>query len=418
MARNSVNRINLLLLLYTLAFWFSKELARPSIAIALADQAMSSSLIGLLLSLQNFLPFLLSIPLASLGDRFGQDKILHLGSFLTLFSALGFLLSSLPFVSAGPEILLITSAQIVSGVSWTVAWIALQALMAELDQARGEKEKGIKEIILLMSIGMVMGPLLAGLLIDWLGLASVWLCNLFLSLLQGVFSFSLLKELPVLRRRNPGLSALKPKDTAKAPLGPRLFDQLGGPIYLVMIVFSFIMMFGSEIKSGYMSVVLRDDGLDSRTIGYIVSAGSLATCLVRIVMNLKIFSKVPRNLLIYVSMASILGAFIGLSLMPAGNSYLIPSLLIGLCGGLLEPVLITYILENTAPNRKGLALTGRVIMNRLAMFVAPVAAGFALDRLGLHWGFASLSLGLGIVIFLNLLGLFKTTHKGGINNGC
>lgn len=384
---------------YTFAFWFSKELVRPAISISLSDSDTSSVLVGILLSLQNFLPLLLCIPMSSWGDKYGHDKVLNVGSVFTVFSGLCFLASL--FVRVKGAIWMITIGQILSGVAWTVSWISLQALISGCDEQRkegGQRANGVNRLILIMSFGMVLGPALSGVMIESLGITYVWLLNMLFSIAQMVFSILLRnsasqKDLEESRSTSPG----------EQPAG--FWKQMGGWIYVIMVTFSFIMMFGSEIRSSYMSVLLRDAKVSPNVIGYISSMGALATCLIRIVMNLRCMEKLSRTGLIIVSMICSVAAFASLAFLPVGNLYAIPSVLIGLCGGIVEPVLIVVILERAQRNRKGLALTGRVLVNRLAMFVAPLVASVFVTQFGRRVGFEMITGMLLFIIVITMIGM-------------
>jgi len=404
----SVKKIKTALFIYTFAFWFSKELARPAISIALADSDTSSMLVGVLLSLQNFLPLILCIPMSTMGDKKGHESVLNIGSWFTVISGLFFLSSLLGITGNLGSLLLITIGQILSGIAWTVSWISLQALISECDdQYEGKgSSSGINRLILIMSFGMVLGPLISGYLIDGLGRASVWILNMVLCIIQIVISFLMTKisvsGIPK-KKETAGITESEKKES--------LLKQLGGTIYLVMVTFSFVMMFGSEIRSSYMSVLLRDANISSTVIGYVSSIGALSTCLIRVLMNLKFSDKISRMFLIILSMIFSVSAFLSLAVLPVGSLYMIPSILIGLCGGIVEPLLIVYILENSRRERKGLALTGRVLVNRLAMFVAPSVASVLVAALGMKKGFGLLSLFLFLLISVAVYGMKRTMRR-------
>lgn len=248
---------------------------------------------------------------------------------------------------------------------------------------------------------MVLGPVIAGYMIDDLGMKSVWVLNLMLSIIQIVISF--------LIRTYADLHELMGKENAEERVRPAdgktFLSELGGRIYLIMIILSFIMMFGSELRGSYFSVILRTASMPTKIIGYVSSSGALATCLVRIIMNLPRFENVARKKIIFLSMVFCESAFVMLAVIQVGYDYFIPSIFIGLCGGMVEPVLIMYILEHVQRERKGLALTGRVLINRMAMFLAPVIASLLVNGYGIHLGFGILAGAMAIIITLTLVGM-------------
>lgn len=405
-----------LLILYTLAFWFCRELAKPAISIALADCRQSSSTIGILLSLQNLLPLILSIPFATLGDKYGQNKILHFGSVITIISGVLFIATG--FVGFGNRLYLIylTAAQMLSGIAWTVSWISLQALISDCDEVNRKEHRqanGVNRLILIMSLGMILGPVTAGFIIQAFGTFAVWVLNIFLCIVQIVVSQILLAKSMTLEISTQQVK----KDNVKSGKKEKsdMYHRLGGFVYIIMITFSFIMMFSSEIKGSYLSVVLRTQSISAKTIGYICSAGSLASFIVRLLMNMKFAEKISRKFMIYFSMLCSISAFILLTVLPQNTLYIIPSILIGLCGGIVEPVLIMYILENVSDGKKGVALAGRVLINRLAMFLAPCAAGLFISLAGINKGFGVLTLIITILIIFTVIGFNKCLKGGKLN---
>lgn len=402
------------LMVYTLLFWLSKELARPTISLVFADLDMSSEVLGTLLSLQNVLPLILSIPLATFGDKLGQDKILHLGSMFTVVSGIMFVLTLVGSDSAVISVVLITAGQILSGIAWTASWISLQALVSECDEAAsaaGREANGVNRMILIMSIGMVLGPLISGYIYDSIGAWLIWVLNLAFCAAQFVIS----ARLRVICRGKE--RAVVPKKQAAQKRQPvkRIYKELGAGIYMVMVLFSFIMMFTSEMRASYFSVILRTSDVGSVQIGYIVSAGSLASCIIRFLMNLFPKFNKYRAGIIFASMGCSLAAFVLLIFVNPGLVYYMPSILIGLCGGMVEPVIITYILENSAEERKGTALAGRVLANRLAMVLAPFLAGILIGILGLNRGFAVMTAGLIMCIGAASAGYINWKRKGANN---
>lgn len=400
------------LLAYTLAYWFSREMAKPSIAILLADGSISSSAIGLLLSVQNLLPLIMAIPLAALGDVWGHKRVLNLGSGFSGIGALIFIASSVGLQS-GMQIGLVTVGQIFTGVAWTISWISLQSLMADNEaqekaHTRGQTSVGISRMILIMSIGMVLGPLFSGFLIHGVGIGAVWLLNAVLC------AFQLFLSVSMSRMPTPGMqpgnaeAGVSIEDGGPEAANPdvssakHIFRDLGGLAYAVMVVFSFIMMFASEVRSGFLPVVLRERGIDSRVIGYISSVGSLATCAVRIAMNIRGPEKLRPGAIIYSSMALGFAAFLLLAVIPPGYGYIVPSILIGLFGGMVEPIIIDLILKNCHARRRGTALTGRVLANRIAMFLAPSISGVTTAVAGIAAGFGLIACGVGLVMATSL----------------
>lgn len=399
-----------MLFVYTLFFWASKELAKPAISIALSDSVESESLIGVLLSLQNFLPLILSVPFSTMGDKFGQEKILHLGSIMTAISGVCFLLSGIGGISVNASVALLTIGQIISGIAWTVAWISLQAMVSDCDSTG----KGINRIILIMSAGLMVGPSISGFLTEYVSLYSVWIVNAVLCVGQFVLSQIMLSEY---RKVCPRIKPAEKSEKSHRFSVKQLMTELGGTIYVAMVLLSFVMMLTSEIRSSFLTVLLRTSGESADLIGTVVSVGAAATFVIRLVMNLPAFEKASPKVIIAVSMIFVLVGLLSMGLLEPGVADFVPSILFGLSAGMVEPVIVMIILQNTFPERKGLALAGRTLVNRLGMFVAPLAACGLNDLFGITVAAVILTVGTGGVVvtscLLNKYGEQKRRNSNG-----
>jgi len=408
-----------LLNVYNLFFWFSRELARPTISIALTDRIDSAALVGALLSIQSFLPLLLAIPLSSIGDKYGHDRVMHAGSWLTVISGICFLAAGADEMTEMTYIVLLSVGQILSGISWMIVWVAIQALGSEGTSGSGSgagARRAVGQLVLVMSAGSLLGPLVSGQLIERLDMRSVWYLYAALAVWQYVMSRVLLTYWNARRRAaghsgeaaaaSQGSSAVAeqsglPEAEEPAPVGGirerlgRNWADLGGAAYTIVLIGSFIMMFGAELRASYLSVYLRGAGMQADDIGMIVMFGALASAVVRVLLNTKYSLRWSRRLLLIVSLSCTTVGVLSISWLPAGWMNSFTSMCLGLGGGIGEPILILFIVESAARRRRGAAMAGRVLMNRLAMFVSPLSAGWSVHLMGNRGGFMTLGLALG-----------------------
>jgi len=421
---------------YNLFFWFSRELARPTISIALTDRIDSAALVGALLSVQSFLPLLLAIPLSSVGDRYGHDRVMHAGSWLTVISAVSFLAAGQDQLTELTYIALLSIGQILSGISWMIVWVAIQALGSEGASGSGGAgaRRAVGQLVLIMSAGSLLGPLVSGQLIERLDMRSVWIVYAALAVLQYAISRVLLTYWNARRRAErvsgdaaaAGLGAdaaeaaqsgsmggksLTPTAGMRERLG-RSWADLGGAAYTIVLIGSFIMMFGAELRASYLSVYLRDAGMQADEIGMIVMFGALASAIVRVLLNTKFSLRWSRRLLLIVSLSCTTVGVLSISWLPAGWLNSLTSICLGLGGGIGEPILILFIVESAARRRRGAAMAGRVLMNRLAMFVSPLSAGWSVHLMGSRGGFMTLGLALGALGAVSVYKLNNLLKRG------
>ncbi len=148
---------------------------------------LSSSRIGLLISLNILVATLLQTPFGRLADRFPKGWFVSLGGFMAACS-----LSLIPFTRNFAQIFLVN---LFLGVSGGIAMPALSALIVEEGKKIGEMGSMMSLFVLFHSIGMILGPLLAGVSVQTIGLTATFLLGGVIGLV-GVagFDLSLLKK--------------------------------------------------------------------------------------------------------------------------------------------------------------------------------------------------------------------------------
>lgn len=145
--------------------------------IAETDYDLSSSAIGIIMSLVVFTSALLSVPIGVLSDRTSKRFLMLIGGALTLFGILLLYRSSRSW-----ELYLIAGFVGVGGGFLTPATTAMSAVI-------GKKLHSVGSVMSILtmgqSMGMVVGPLLAGLIIDYSDSKSAFLVG-------GIVFFGLL----------------------------------------------------------------------------------------------------------------------------------------------------------------------------------------------------------------------------------
>ena len=411
-ARGAAPMVLRRLFAYNLLFWFSRELARPAISISLADRIDSASAVGTLLAVQSLAPILLVLPFSRMGDRYGHARVIHLGSWLTAASSICFLAAELPGGAVAYAALL-SAGQIVSGISWMIVWVALQALTSEkaLETGGYAVSKAINRLVLFMSAGSLLGPLAAGQLIVRMDMQAVWLLYAGLAALQWVISRSLGRASA--RSKSAAEAAGDEAGEAAAPAGLRRdWSRFGGRAFTVVLAGTFVLMFGAELRGSYLPVHLRGWGLAADAIGTIVMCGALASALVRLLMNLPATERIPQRLVLYASLACSVAGIFSIAVLPGGYANVWTSVLLGLGGGLGEPVLIVLIVAHAAKSRRGTAMAMRILVNRLAMFLSPLSAGWSVQWLGARGGFLAVGTAMGLLGWLSVRKYHFITKRG------
>jgi MFS family permease len=147
---------------------------------------LSSSQIGLLISLNIFIATLLQTPFGKLADRIPKGWFVIIGGIMGAGSLIIF-----PFTRNFHEIFL---ANLLLGISGGIAMPALTALVVEKGKDIGEMGSMMSLFILFHSIGMIIGPILAGLTSEYASLTVTFIAGGGIGLI-GVIGFAVsLKE--------------------------------------------------------------------------------------------------------------------------------------------------------------------------------------------------------------------------------
>ncbi|WP_256760113.1 MFS transporter [Cohnella sp. WQ 127256] len=391
--------MNIFLQINNLIFWFVLELSRPTLSFSLAERVESPTQLGMLLAFQSVLPLLLAIPIGLAGDRLGPQKLLPVGSLLLLVSGLFYLAADQMQVVDSGYLLLILAGQLASGVAWLLVWISTQSLVSmsvtKLEKGN-ETSKRVNLLALTSSIGALGGPVTSGFLYPIGGGRMIWIVFL---ITVGVhlclsYQISRMANGKAERSKSP-LAEGTPIPSGRRGRG---LTDLGGPLYLFVILASLVLFFGSEFRASYMPAYLSQSGLDTQSIGIVLTIGAIGVGVARLLISLNVLRFDPR-----VTICLALGMSVaGVALLPVmqwgGVATLAPiSLLLAVGVGIGEPVLIFTILQHAKPLRRSLALAGRLTANRAAMLLAPVCSGLAVSMLGATPGIVLLSICMAVV---------------------
>jgi len=151
---------------------------------------LSSSRIGILISLNILVATLLQTPFGRLADRFAKSWFVSTGGIMAAAA-----LAMIPYTRNFTELFLVN---LLLGVAGGIAMPALTALIVEEGKKVGEMGSMMSLFVFFHSIGMIVGPLLAGISAQTLGLTVTFLAGGGIGL-AGVAVFGLTQ--PMKRQR-------------------------------------------------------------------------------------------------------------------------------------------------------------------------------------------------------------------------
>ena len=162
--------------------------------------------VGLLLALFALLPALLAIPAGRLADRFGYHRPVRIAAGLSLCGAL--------IAAASAHTLALCAAAALCGAGSGFGMIAVQRTAGRMAQGATERMRIFSWVALAPAVANLIGPLLAGVLIDSLGFRAAFAALAMLPAATLLIAQALPREfpaaaLPTAQRRPPAWDLLR-----------------------------------------------------------------------------------------------------------------------------------------------------------------------------------------------------------------
>lgn len=364
----SSDSYHLVLVSTTMAFFIATHtmvsLFVPLFAVTLGA---SPATVGGLVSLSFVLPLFLAMPIGSLVDRIGSRAP------ITVACSLHAILPVL--VWAYPSLWTLALVQSLGGVAHLMLIVAAQRYVSGLGRgSRAEKNFGWYSTF--QSAGQMTGPLLGGLLIDLAGHEMAFLFAGVLTSVAVVLSRFLKPT------TNSGGGRLSPFG------GPgQIKELLGNAGVRMAILISCGVLVAQAVRQTFLPVYLEQLEFPATIVGLLISIGALMSMLVRPFMPTIVYRLRGRALTALV-MTSVLAIGLGAT---AFFETFVPlafcSLLIGLGGGITQPLSIVTVTDHVPATKVGFALGLRLTGNRLAQVVSPALIGLFAEFAGVPAAF-------------------------------
>ncbi len=335
----------------------------PFIPLLAGNMGAGPSTIGFIVGAFNLIAVFLSIPLGGLVDRFGVKRLLLFGVGCNIANALILLHTD--------TIARLIAAQIVAGVGFLLHVVASQAYISKLSEA-SRREKGFGWLSFGAAAGTGIGPILGGILVARFGYTAAFWVVLALSA-AGLILLGFKDS----RESRATKSAYNPIQDARQA-GVLLMDSK----VLMILIFTFAIIFAASLRSSFLPVLLRDEGLTEVTVGLLISVFAVMSTSVRIIFGklLELFNR--RKILL----ASMLAIIIAVALLPWTTSVAGFGLLISIFGlgfGMTQPLSMVMVADLTNPDQSGLAMGLRFTAIMIAGLLGPIVLGLIIEASGL-----------------------------------
>jgi MFS family permease len=341
--------------------------AVPLFAVALG---LAPAWVGVLVALPNALPVVLAMPAGRWVDRGGAGRWLAVGTA-------GMASAPLLLVLA-PAAAALAVAQLLLGAFQLFAALASQSFVADLANGRS-LERNYATFATLLSVGRLVGPLLAGVAIDARGFAAAFAIAAAVSLFTFALAWSIRGAVG-----GPATAATDEagSSTAAAPTG-----ALGNVGVQLAVLSSAGVFVAISVHQAFLPVALQQQGYAATTVGALISLGALAAVVVRPLMPYlsRAFGGPARTLVVAMGCVAL-----GVGLMGVANSlpaFVLLVVAMGFGTGVGLPLSLVTVASHVAPRQRGAALGLRLSLNRAAQLVMPVVIGSVIGVAGFGVGF-------------------------------
>lgn len=320
------------------------------------ERGASPFMVGIILSAPHLLTMVLAIPLANVINRVGCKRSI-------LASSLGMMLGAWVILLL-PGYTGLILAQLVVGTAHMVIILAGQTIISGLGQGR-VLERYFGWYTTSLSAGQLVGPLLAGWLIDISGFAPTLIVTgaiAFLGLFSGWFLTG---------------SASIGQAPGHSMVGYRTQLTLlrTNPGVQVSILLTVAVVFALVAHGTFLPVYLESIDMSATIIGALVSLRALCAMVVRPFMPWVIewLGGRSRSMLVSASLVAVGLMFTGLveGVVQLG----LLALLIGIGSGISQPLSMVVLTERVPYAQRSGALGMRLMGNRSVQFLAPLSLG-------------------------------------------
>jgi MFS family permease len=332
----------------------------------------SAATVGVLIALLAFVPMLFAVKWGRYVDRVGVRGPMYAGATV--------LLGALVLGFAFPRLETLFIVSVLSGCGFSIFHIAVHQ-SGGLIGSPADRARNFSVIALAFSTSGVLGPMLAGFAIDWIGYRYTFL--LLGSALVATLLIMFLRPLDVPRHT----TSLKPGERR------RLADLLRLPALRRVFVASAMLSMAWDLFAFVMPIHGSKIGLSATSIGLVLGVFGAAVFVVRIVLPLVARRVSEWKMLV----GAMFATSVALALFPLVTDVTLLiglSFLLGIGLGGAQPMVMA-LLYNTAPSGRGAEAVGvRTLLLNFSQTGIPLMFGAVGAAMGMAPVFVTMALAL------------------------
>jgi MFS family permease len=335
--------------------------------------------VGILLSLFSLAPVFLALPAGRFADRHGLQRPVRM--------AVAVAASGAGLALVFPVFPVLCAAAVMTGGATGAASISLQRHVGRAAKGPTELKRVFSWLAIGPAVSNFIGPLAAGLMIDYAGSSAGDTAGF-------RWSFLLMATLPLatwvwirrIRDLEPVLRAVGAPPTSA-------WDLLREPMMRRVMLVNWIMSACWDVHTFVVPLVGHERGFNASVIGIILGAFAIAAAVIRVIMPL-FAARLRENVVVTAAMvvAALALAVYPFMLGPVGMGMC--SVVLGLALGSVQPMVMSMLHQITPHTRHGEALGLRL----MALNASSVAMPLVFGSLGAVVGVSALFWAVGLVV--------------------
>ena len=356
---------------------------RPMITYRALELDANAAQVGLIAAIYALFPVLLALQFGRLVGRLGEGKFIIAGTITMILTSLLLVFSN--------SLLLLSLATSLAGVAHLACMLGGQTMVA-LRTPRESYDRYFGYYTFSASVGHMIGPLLATVIAGSNGVLPKSTSSAFL--LGAVLSIAALVPVLSWRRERPSVEA-KTNDEGTYSAAMRLVRKPG---ILAAIYISLAISATADVLVVFLPLYGSENNFSPYAVGIILALRAGTTMMSRIFLGRLSERFSTYKLLMWSTLISLIAC----SAMAFAKSAISLAIIVFIAGfslGIGQPLTMSLVAQKTQPEERALAVSARLMGNRLGQFIVPVAAGILAAASGAGAVFIGLSILLGSSIF-------------------
>jgi MFS family permease len=356
---------------------------RPMITYRALELDANAAQVGLIAAIYALFPVLLALQFGRLVGRLGEGKFIIAGTITMILTSLLLVFSN--------SLVLLAIATSFSGIAHLACMLGGQTMVA-LRTPRESYDRYFGYYTFSASVGHMVGPLLATVIAGSNGALPKSTSSAFL---LGAF-LSICALVPVLnwRRERPSVEA-KTNGEGTYSAAIRLVRKPG---ILAAIYISLAISATADVLVVFLPLYASENNFSPYAVGIILALRAATTMMSRFFLGRLSERFSTYQLLLWSTLIS-LSACGAMAFAKSAVSLAVIVFIAGFSLGIGQPLTMSLVAQKTQPEERALAVSARLMGNRLGQFIVPAAAGILAAASGAGAVFIGLSILLGSSIF-------------------